>query len=239
MDSSNGVNQKIINVVLILVIFFLTGLLVYVLFFPRVEIPVQVNPSDIGKNQKACSQEAKVCSDGTSVGRTGPNCEFAPCPAAQNNAGSQTANVKGAVYTNTDYGFKLNLPEGFEKYKPMVEKEPFEKGKSYIFIMLPTTYPNWVTENRETHEKISGYENMFGVAIWDKAIWDKEINSKECKETPYPACPFESQVLGKTAKYVFEINLGNGDPTPDLEQMEVRIRANDAKIVKEAFELIK
>jgi len=28
----------------------------------------------------ACSQEAKICPDGTGVGRTGPNCEFASCP---------------------------------------------------------------------------------------------------------------------------------------------------------------
>jgi hypothetical protein len=29
----------------------------------------------------ACTLEAKICPDGTSVGRTGPNCAFAPCPA--------------------------------------------------------------------------------------------------------------------------------------------------------------
>lgn len=28
----------------------------------------------------ACTEEAKLCSDGSAVGRTGPNCEFAPCP---------------------------------------------------------------------------------------------------------------------------------------------------------------
>lgn len=28
----------------------------------------------------ACTAEAKVCPDGTSIGRTGPNCEFAACP---------------------------------------------------------------------------------------------------------------------------------------------------------------
>lgn len=28
----------------------------------------------------ACTEEAKICPDGTSVGRTGPSCEFAPCP---------------------------------------------------------------------------------------------------------------------------------------------------------------
>lgn len=27
-----------------------------------------------------CTQEAKVCPDGSAVGRTGPNCEFAVCP---------------------------------------------------------------------------------------------------------------------------------------------------------------
>lgn len=31
----------------------------------------------------ACTQEAKQCSDGSYVGRTGPNCEFAACPSAQ------------------------------------------------------------------------------------------------------------------------------------------------------------
>jgi hypothetical protein len=30
----------------------------------------------------ACTEEAKVCPDGSSVGRTGANCEFAECPAA-------------------------------------------------------------------------------------------------------------------------------------------------------------
>lgn len=31
-------------------------------------------------NAKACTFEARICPDGSSVGRSGPNCEFAPCP---------------------------------------------------------------------------------------------------------------------------------------------------------------
>ena len=31
-------------------------------------------------DQVACTQEAMLCPDGSFVGRTGPNCEFAPCP---------------------------------------------------------------------------------------------------------------------------------------------------------------
>ncbi len=28
----------------------------------------------------ACTMDAKICPDGSAVGRVGPNCEFAPCP---------------------------------------------------------------------------------------------------------------------------------------------------------------
>jgi len=34
-------------------------------------------------NKIACTQEAKICPDGSSVGRTGLNCEFAECPAVK------------------------------------------------------------------------------------------------------------------------------------------------------------
>ena len=29
---------------------------------------------------RGCTEEAKICPDGSAVGRTGLNCEFAPCP---------------------------------------------------------------------------------------------------------------------------------------------------------------
>ena len=41
------------------------------------EIPVIIGTT---APVKACTQEAKLCSDGSYVGRTGPNCEFTPCP---------------------------------------------------------------------------------------------------------------------------------------------------------------
>lgn len=32
----------------------------------------------------ACTMDAKICPDGTAVGRTGPNCEFEACPTSSN-----------------------------------------------------------------------------------------------------------------------------------------------------------
>lgn len=41
---------------------------------------VTPSPTTINPNQIVCTQDAKQCPDGSYVGRTGPNCEFAPCP---------------------------------------------------------------------------------------------------------------------------------------------------------------
>lgn len=36
---------------------------------------------------RMCTMEARLCPDGSAVGRTGPNCEFAPCPNATSTPG--------------------------------------------------------------------------------------------------------------------------------------------------------
>ena len=55
--------------------------------FPRCMIPETEDmcpptPSPNLKDDRKifCTQEAKQCSDGSYVGRTGPNCEFTECP---------------------------------------------------------------------------------------------------------------------------------------------------------------
>jgi predicted lipoprotein with Yx(FWY)xxD motif len=43
---------------------------------------------------QACTMEAMVCPDGSSVGRTGPNCAFAPCPGGP----ASSAGINGSPY---------------------------------------------------------------------------------------------------------------------------------------------
>ncbi len=42
--------------------------------------PEVTKPNDSTPAPVACTLEAKVCPDGSTVGRSGPNCEFAACP---------------------------------------------------------------------------------------------------------------------------------------------------------------
>jgi len=65
-------NKKIVPI--ILVIFLLLGV---ILFFAGKNSLNRMNKFQ----PVACTEEAKLCSDGSYVGRTGPNCEFTACPA--------------------------------------------------------------------------------------------------------------------------------------------------------------
>lgn len=51
------------------------------LFAEKTEAPVNEDKEPDGT---ACTLEAKICPDGTAVGRTGPNCEFEECPQEAN-----------------------------------------------------------------------------------------------------------------------------------------------------------
>jgi len=52
-------------------------------------------------NEQVCTMEAKLCPDGSAVGRSGPNCEFAECPTGgAGTTGSDTtydSGVRGTV----------------------------------------------------------------------------------------------------------------------------------------------
>jgi hypothetical protein len=55
--------------------------------------------------QIACTMEAKICPDGSSVGRSGPSCEFAACPGAT----STSIGIK--TYTDPATGVSFAYPE--------------------------------------------------------------------------------------------------------------------------------
>lgn len=53
------------------------GAIVYVVMNSE---PTATTTPDSDDNGAICTMEAKICPDGSSVGRTGPSCEFATCP---------------------------------------------------------------------------------------------------------------------------------------------------------------
>ena len=54
---------------------------------------------------KLCTRDAKICPDGSSVGRVAPSCDFAPCPGT---------NANGNTNSNTNTGASINVNQGLD-----------------------------------------------------------------------------------------------------------------------------
>jgi len=63
--------------------------------------------------QVACTTEAKICPDGSSVGRTGPKCEFTACPKTKPTpTPNPTADWK--TYVSKEFSYSIKYPSVFE-----------------------------------------------------------------------------------------------------------------------------
>lgn len=76
------------NIVIILVILLVIAGIVYAF--------TESNDPMSDGDQIACTMDARACPDGSYVGRTGPNCEFAPCPTT----GTSTINGTTSLEVN-------------------------------------------------------------------------------------------------------------------------------------------
>ncbi len=114
---------------------------------------------------RACNDEAKICPDGTAVGRTGPNCEFALCPPRYLSMG---------VYTDKS------------EYKVGDEARITATLKSDLDTSSATVYANVEKPNGETeiiHLPMS-------VCIAAECLC---VEGETCT-CPAPSCQFEGKI---------------------------------------------
>lgn len=97
MDQKNA--PVLIGIIVLIIILVLgAGFFVYQYLTPKNnQLPANNQPIP-------CTQDAKICEDGSSVSRVSPTCEFAPCPPV-------TTGWK--TYTSKDYGFEMKYPKNW------------------------------------------------------------------------------------------------------------------------------
>ncbi|PIR86284.1 hypothetical protein COU13_01800, partial [Candidatus Kaiserbacteria bacterium CG10_big_fil_rev_8_21_14_0_10_43_70] len=62
-----------------------------------------------GGQMIACTMDAKICPDGSAVGRVGPNCAFAPCPGENGNSTGGGSITVSAGIDETVHGLQVAL----------------------------------------------------------------------------------------------------------------------------------
>lgn len=147
-----------------------------------------------GKSSKqvVCTQEVKICPDGTSVGRTGPNCDFAPCPSSasppQGKPTDETANpdLIGAnwkTYTNQKHQISFKYPLEWNPIPnqpalilgPKEERLSFNEDGSLMNECMEDTSVSEVNIANTIFTKKTFKGIKFGAACAGDALGKKEV----------------------------------------------------------------
>jgi hypothetical protein len=136
----------------------------------------------LNKKQVVCTMEAKICPDGSAVGRTGPNCEFAKCPEGNID---ETAGWK--TYTSDRYGFEVKYPAGFTPTidahskeliwlepdsQPDFNLEPFiAVGQERYTLLFQGTWSPIPYSQAGTAKIISSEQVTINDIIFNKDLW--------------------------------------------------------------------
>lgn len=88
--------------------------------------------------QKACTMDAKICPDGSSVGRSGPNCEFSPCPSPKPTSISVTSSPErlGKVYWEIpDGSISANIEEELKEAFVLFDQIRSSTDENYLAVI--------------------------------------------------------------------------------------------------------
>lgn len=99
-----------------------------------------------GQEGKACTMEAKLCPDGSYVGRTGPNCEFAPCPTGGGSILPYKSGVRGTVLLGPTCPVERIPPDPACAPKPYATAITVYRANSSAPFLLGNSNQNGVFE---------------------------------------------------------------------------------------------
>jgi hypothetical protein len=139
------------------------------------------------QNQVACTMDAKICPDGSSVGRGGPNCDFIACPEENNS---------WKTYKNNEYGFEVNFPDSWKGYT--VENGVWQgqkvDGSGEVGVYKGTLI---IIKNPQSTQE-QKWQNI-PIMVFTKDVWQLVQSEK----VAVSAAPIPPEKIGENAKYIF------------------------------------
>lgn len=154
----------------------------------------------------ACTEEAKLCPDGSYVGRTGPNCEFSPCPA-KTTGKYQAFSKLGVTITPLEVMQDSRCPRGAEcvwagtvELKARLDSAR-ESKEEVLKLGTPVAFDGkqveltGVAPVKELDKTISPDEYRFTFSVTASAAVFCTMEAKQCPDGSYvgrkgPNCEF-------------------------------------------------
>lgn len=129
---------------------------------------------------RGCTTEAKICPDGSAVGRSGPKCEFEACPTSKPESTPEISK-KGTV------SGKLCYPSSFLPPGEIIAKD-LDSGKTYTQIYKGTFDGGGLTYSFELpvgiyHLKYRAHASTKDTSIFTSGYFDecaKTMHTNEC-----------------------------------------------------------
>ena len=126
--------------------------------------------------QVACTMDAKLCPDGSSVGRVGPNCEFTACPLPRSDNQEAT---EWTTYQIKTLNLQFKLPSSLSaKFgDPKEEKIPGDKGQALIvsFSKNPQDFKMGTTSIDYKQGRGGGFIDRQGYKVEDGKYYAKFV----------------------------------------------------------------
>ncbi|MGL5831011.1 MAG: hypothetical protein ACRCZE_02560 [Candidatus Altimarinota bacterium] len=133
------------------------------------ETPDQANSGE----QVMCTMDAKMCEDGSYVGRTGPNCEFAACPGEGSGLTIKEVPQVSRIMS-PEIVFKAYMEENISKVS---KKNPVLGGNWVITNIENTGEGTAVVDYEDGH--ITGKMNVTYEIVDDKVVVKEVVELEE------------------------------------------------------------
>ena len=139
---------------------------------------------------QGCTTEAMICPDGTAVGRTGPNCTFAPCPPNKDGGTACTADVMkcpdGTVVGRTGPKCEFVCPAAT---CDALQQKAEAKVEAVIKASTACNVPDDCTNVAFAADCFSACSRVMSKSGLDKLDFaKKDVNENECKAFKAEGC---------------------------------------------------
>lgn len=122
---------------IVALLFMITWSITPDLKWPWSTTEVTSTTNQVSTDQVVCTREAKLCPDGSSVGRTPPNCDFAACPVANTNQATNTSVSVTSATATVIYSTTKSSTTTDNRYWPTIELfRTVDQGKAEVLTTV-------------------------------------------------------------------------------------------------------